>query len=98
MTRLATPAPLDEYEFVPYAEDPDHGQCPLCGEDGTARTDVEAYNAALRATPAPLDCGHDLVGIRLRGYREGRAEALGDVREFVDESHDRAVAYAKETT
>jgi len=51
-----------------------------------------------RATPAPLDCGHDLVGIRLRGYREGRAEALGDVREFVDESHDRAVAYAKETT
>ena len=51
----ATPAPLDEYEFVPYAEDPDHGQCPLCGEDGTARTDVEAYNAALRATPAPPD-------------------------------------------
>ena len=57
-----------------------------------------AAGVTLAATPAPLDCGHDLVGIRLRGYREGRAEALGDVREFVDESHDRAVAYAKETT
>jgi hypothetical protein len=57
-----------------------------------------AAGVTLAATPAPLDCGHDLVGIRLRGYREGRAEALGDVREFVDESHDRAVAIIGSTS
>ena len=75
----------DEGTPQEYAKGYDHGY-----RDGKADT--------LAATPAPLDCGHDLVGIRLRGYREGRAEALGDVREFVDESHDRAVAIIGSTS
>ena len=81
-TLAATPAPLKPCGC------PEYGHYVGCPRNTLPRA----------ATPAPLDCGHDLVGIRLRGYREGRAEALGDVREFVDESHDRAVAYAKETT
>ena len=88
----ATPAPLG-------IDAPDNANaCPSCGHDGLPPLVCERCGHRWYATPAPLDGGHDLVGIRLRGYREGRAEALGDVREFVDESHDRAVAYAKETT
>jgi len=57
----------------------------------------EPYWSEPTAPAEGLDaCGHDVVGIRLQGYREGRAEALGDVREFVDESHDRAAAIARE--
>jgi len=35
------------YDFVSYEADPEHGQCPLCGEDGTSRTEVETYNKAI---------------------------------------------------
>jgi len=83
----ATPAP---HSIGGVLHNHRHSERPDCGE--------RVVGDCLTATPAPLDCGHDLVGIRLRGYREGRAEALGDVREFVDESHDRAVAIIGSTS
>ena len=70
--------------------------CSVC--EGRAARLIAAGVTLQPAAPAEgLDaCGHDVIGIRLAGYREGRAEALGDVREFVDESHDRAAAIARE--
>jgi len=102
----ATPAPLDVREWakavvrsVPPVHIENTDAVPTFKRRPDQCIDRAAVLLALEhATPAPLDCGHDLVGIRLRGYREGRAEALGDVREFVDESHDRAVAIIGSTS
>jgi len=45
--------------FTPYFDDPDHGQCPLCGEDGVPRFLVQEYDAAVIARAVDEDARGD---------------------------------------